>query len=120
MAMNTAADRKQSTAAWRDSRSIVAVRLRPSPYWSGSAGIVRTFAGNRDVMGVAFTKSGIGYAHKGGALAEIGKVAATNITHSGFQPACKLVQHARHRSFVGNLPFDAFRDQFQRVAHLGL
>lgn len=118
MATKTATQTKQSAAAWRDSRSIIAVRLRAS--WSGSAGIIRAFAGNRDVMGVAFTKSGVGYAYKGGAVAEIGKVAPADITHSGFQAARKLVQNAGHRSFVRHLPFDAFRHQFQRVTHLGL
>src|SRR5690349_7392072 len=71
-------------------------------------------------MGVAFTKSGVGYAHKGGALAEVCKVTSTHITHSGFQAARKLVQHASHRSFIGNLPFDALRNQFEGVADLGL
>ena len=36
--MKTAADRKQSAAAWRDSRSIVAARLRQSPYGQAPPG----------------------------------------------------------------------------------
>src|SRR3954465_4344432 len=116
MMMKTAAAAKHSAPAWRASRSTIVAWWRQSMYRSGcrskSARIVRAFAGDRDVMGVAFTKSGVGYAHKGGAFAEIGKVATTDITHSGFQPARKLVQHSRHRSFVRNLPLNAFRDQF--------
>src|ERR1700722_14968248 len=106
MAMNTAAETKHNAAAWRGSRRITAGKPQYAycSGRSGSAGIVRAFAGNRDVMGVAFTKSGIGYAHEGSAFAEISEIATANITHSGFQAARKLVQHARHRSFVWNLP----------------
>lgn len=115
MAMKTIAEAKHSTAAWRGSRRTIAVTFWTRLEASGSAGIVRAFAGNRDVMGVAFTKSGVGYAYKGGAFPEVGKIARTDITHSGFQAARKLVKHTRHRSFVWNLPFDAFRDEFRML-----
>src|SRR5690606_3833039 len=84
------------------------------------AGVVRAFAGDGDVVGVAFAPTRRGNAHEGRLLAELREIGRTDIAHRGTQAARELMQHAGHRTLVGYLPFDALWNQLQRVAHFGL
>lgn len=43
--------------------------------------------------------------------------AAADITHGSLQATGQLVQDAGDRTLIGNLTFDTFRNELQRVAH---
>ena len=79
------------------------------------ARIVRAFAGDRDVMDVAFAQARVGDADELRLLVEFGEVAGADIAHRGAKAAGELVQHVADRALVGHLAFDAFRHQLQRV-----
>src|SRR5689334_16872123 len=69
---------------------------------------------------MAFAKAGAGDAHEGGALLELLDILAADIAHGSLEATCELMQNARDWSLVGNLAFDAFRHELQRIAHFRL
>ena len=71
-------------------------------------------------MRMAFAQAGTGNAHEGRLFLEVLDVLATDVTHGGLQATGELVEDGRDWTLVGNLAFDAFRHELQRIAHFRL
>src|SRR6056297_1034669 len=87
---------------------------------SGVAVVVRAFARDRYVMGMAFTQTGTRNANEGRFFLIVGNVLASHITHGSLEAACKLMDDGSNWPLIGNLSFDTFRHQLQRVGNLCL
>ena len=73
--------------------------------------IVRSFAGDDDVVDVAFAQSGVRDAHEAGLGLQIFDGSAAEVAHSGAESADELVDHGFERSAVRYASFDAFGDE---------
>src|SRR6516162_5825524 len=75
--------------------------------------IVGGFAGNCDVMDVAFAQPRRGDANKGAVLLHLADCAVACITHRSPQSADQLVDDVTGGSLVGDAAFDTFGHELQ-------
>src|SRR5436305_3841668 len=79
------------------------------------AGVIRAFAGDGDVVDVAFAQAGCGDAHELRLLTELGKVFRPDISHRRPQAARELMHDVADRALVRHLALDTLRPQLERV-----
>ena len=77
-----------------------------------AAAIVRGFAGDGDVVDVAFTQSGAGDAAEFRVVAQITDGRRSGVAHGRLQPTDQLMDDRADGAFVRYPAFDAFRNQF--------
>ncbi len=73
--------------------------------------VVGSFAGDDDVVDVAFAEAGAGDANELCLLLQLLDGCAAEIAHAGAQAADELVDHGLERSAVGHASLDAFGDE---------
>src|SRR5256885_6651259 len=79
------------------------------------AGVIRAFAGDGDVVDVAFAQAGSGDAHELRLLTELGKVFRPDISHRRPQAARELMHDVADRALVRHLALDTLQHQLERV-----
>src|ERR1700676_486337 len=73
--------------------------------------VIRRFAGDRDVVDMAFAQTGAGDAHELAVLLHLSAGAVAGIAHRGCEAADQLVDDAAHRALVRHPAFDPFGHQ---------
>src|SRR5437763_3654495 len=79
------------------------------------AGVIRAFAGDGDVVDVAFAQAGSGDAHELRLLMELGKISGADISHRGAQAPRELMHDVADWALVGYLALDTLRHQLERI-----
>src|SRR6266853_4773218 len=79
------------------------------------AGVIRAFAGDGDVVDVAFAQAGSGDAHELRLLMELGKVFRPDISHRRPQAAGELMHDVADRALIRYLPLNTLRHKLDRA-----
>ena len=80
-------------------------------YLSVGYGVVGSFLGDVDIVGMALFETCAGDADKLCFLLQLGDSGSTAVTHTGAQTAHQLVDGLADRSAIGNTTLDAFGNE---------